>query len=199
MKKFFDLFVITLLLPVVLPACLVISLLVRTKFGSPIFFVQPRIGLNGATFNMIKFRTMSDACDSEGNLLPDGIRLTNFGKLLRSTSLDELPGFLSVIKGEMSLVGPRPLLIEYLPLYNKDQARRHNVLPGISGWAQVNGRNAITWNERFSLDCWYVENQSFWLDLKILWLTLIKVITRDGINQDGQATSQHFKGNHHGK
>jgi len=198
MKRLFDLVVTLLLLPFIFLLCFIITLFVKIKLGSPVIFVQPRPGLNGNIFNMIKFRTMTNKCDLDGNLLPDSIRLTKFGQLLRLTSLDELPGLWNVIKGNMSLVGPRPLLVEYLPLYNDRQMRRHEVLPGITGWAQVNGRNSISWDEKFDLDVWYVDNQSIWLDVKILWLTVKKVIMRDGINQDGQATSEYFKGNNSG-
>ena len=198
MKRLFDLVVTLLLLPFIFLLCFIITLFVKIKLGSPVIFAQPRPGLNGNIFNMIKFRTMTNKCDLDGNLLPDSIRLTKFGQLLRLTSLDELPGLWNVIKGNMSLVGPRPLLVEYLPLYNDRQMRRHKVLPGITGWAQVNGRNAISWDEKFDLDVWYVDNQSIWLDVKILWLTVKKVIMRDGINQDGQATSEYFKGNNSG-
>ena len=198
MKRLFDLVVILLLLPFIFLLCFIITLFVKIKLGSPVIFAQPRPGLNGNIFNMVKFRTMTNKRDLDGNLLPDSIRLTKFGKLLRSTSLDELPGLWNVIKGNMSLVGPRSLLVEYLPLYNDRQMRRHEVLPGITGWAQVNGRNAISWDEKFDLDVWYVDNQSIWLDVKILWLTVKKVIMRDGINQDGQATSEYFKGNNSG-
>ena len=198
MKRLFDLVVTLLLLPFIFLLCFIITLFVKIKLGSPVIFAQPRTGLNGNIFNMIKFRTMTNKCDLDGNLLPDSIRLTKFGQLLRLTSLDELPGLWNVIKGNMSLVGPRPLLVEYLPLYNDRQMRRHEVLPGITGWAQVNGRNSISWDEKFDLDIWYVDNQSIWLDLKILWLTVKKVIMRDGINQDGQATSQYFKGSNNG-
>jgi sugar transferase EpsL len=198
MKRLFDLMVILILLPFILLLCFVIAFFVKIKLGSPVIFAQPRPGLNGNIFNMIKFRTMTNKCDLDGNLLPDSIRLNKFGKILRSTSLDELPGLWSVIKGSMSLVGPRPLLVEYLPLYNDRQFRRHEVLPGITGWAQVNGRNAISWDEKFDLDVWYVDNQSIWLDVKILWLTVKKVIMCDGINQDSQATSEYFKGNNIG-
>ena len=198
MKRLFDLVVALLLSPSIFLMCLMIALFVKIKLGSPVIFTQLRPGLNGKIFNMVKFRTMTNKCDLDGNLLPDSIRLTKFGKLLRSTSLDELPGLWNVIKGNMSLVGPRPLLVEYLPLYNDRQMRRHEVLPGITGWAQVNGRNAISWDEKFDLDVWYVDNQSIWLDVKILWLTAKKVIMRDGINQDGQATSEYFKGNNSG-
>jgi len=198
MKRLFDLVVTLLLLPFIFLLCFIITLFVKIKLGSPVIFAQPRTGLNGNIFNMIKFRTMTNKCDLDGNLLPDSIRLTKFGQLLRLTSLDELPGLWNVIKGNMSLVGPRPLLVEYLPLYNDRQLRRHEVLPGITGWAQVNGRNSISWDEKFDLDVWYVDNQSIWLDVKILWLTVKKVIMRDGINQDGQATSQYFKGSNNG-
>ena len=198
MKRLFDLVVALLLLPSIFLMCLMITLFVKIKLGSPVIFSQSRPGLNGKIFNMVKFRTMTNKRDLDDNLLPDSIRLTKFGQLLRSTSLDELPGLWNVIKGNMSLVGPRPLLVEYLPLYNDRQMRRHEVLPGITGWAQVNGRNAISWDEKFDLDVWYVDNQSIWLDVKILWLTVKKVIMRDGINQDGQATSEYFKGNNSG-
>jgi len=170
------------------------ALMVKIKLGSPLFFKQVRPGLNGNLFNMYKLRSMTNERDKDGRLLSDEVRLTKFGKFLRSTSLDELPGLWSVLKGDMSLVGPRPLLVEYLPLYSEKQSRRHEVRPGITGWAQVNGRNAISWDEKFDLDVWYVDNQSIWLDIKILWLTVKKVIMRDGINQNGQATSEAFKG-----
>jgi len=198
MKRLFDLVVALLLLPSIFLMCLMITLFVKIKLGSPVIFTQLRPGLNGKIFNMVKFRTMTNKCDLDGNLLPDSIRLTKFGKFLRSTSLDELPGLWNVLKGDMSLVGPRPLLVEYLPLYSKKQSRRHKVRPGITGWAQVNGRNTISWDKKFDLDVWYVDNQSIWLDVKILWLTVKKVIMRDGINQDGQATSEYFKGNNSG-
>ena len=160
-----------------------------------IFFLQKRPRENGKVFTIVKFKTMNDDTDEHGNLLPDSQRLTKVGSIVRKASLDEIPQLLNVLKGEMSLVGPRPLLIEYLPLYNDDQKRRHEVKPGITGWAQVNGRNAISWGEKFKLDVWYVDNQSFWLDMKILWLTIRKVLVREGINQDGQATMEPFKGN----
>lgn len=158
------------------------------------FFFQVRLGISGKIFNIIKFRSMNDKKDSLGNLFPDVQRLNKIGSFIRKTSLDEIPQLLNVLKGEMSLVGPRPLLPEYLPLYNEFQKRRHEVKPGITGWAQVNGRNAISWEEKFKLDVWYVDNQSFWLDMKILWLTIRKVLVREGINQDGQATMEPFKG-----
>ena len=194
-KKIFDLLLIFLSLPLTLPIYLLTMLLVLTQLNFPILFRQPRTGLNGKIFNIYKFRTMTDDCDKDGILLPDELRLTKFGKFLRSTSLDELPSLWNVLKSDMSLVGPRPLLLEYLTLYSTQQARRHEVKPGITGWAQVNGRNAITWGEKFDLDVWYVDNQSIWLDIKILWLTVKKVIMRDGINQVGQSTMENFKGN----
>ncbi|MEH7336801.1 sugar transferase [Neobacillus drentensis] len=174
---------------------LLVAALVRWKLGSPVLFKQKRPGLNGKPFFVYKFRTMTDKKDNKGELLPDHIRLTTFGKLLRKTSLDELPQLFNVIKGEVSLVGPRPLLIEYLPLYTPEQARRHEVRPGITGWAQVNGRNAISWEEKFKLDVWYVDNRSFWLDIKILFLTITKVFKSEGINQQGHVTIEKFQGN----
>jgi lipopolysaccharide/colanic/teichoic acid biosynthesis glycosyltransferase len=173
---------------------LVLVVLIRRKLGSPVFFRQTRPGLRGQPFKMIKFRTMTDARGPDGGLLPDAMRLTPFGRFLRATSLDELPELWNVLKGDMSLVGPRPLLMEYLPLYSSEQARRHEVRPGITGWAQVNGRNAIAWEEKFALDTWYVDNQSLWLDLKILWLTVKKVLVRDGISAAGEATMGKFTG-----
>ena len=167
--------------------------MVRFKFGSPVLFKQPRPGLNEKVFNMIKFRSMTMKSDVSGIMLSDSDRLTRFGEFLRSTSLDELPSLWVVLKGEMSLVGPRPLLVEYLPLYSKKQSRRHEVKPGITGWAQVNGRNAISWDEKFDLDVWYVDNQSVWLDIKILFLTIKKVIMRDGISAKDDATMPPFK------
>ena len=194
-KRVFDLFLVLLSLPLILPIYLLLVLLVLAKFNSPILFKQSRPGLHGKIFNIYKFRSMTNESDKEGVLLSDDLRLTKFGKLLRSTSLDELPSLWNVLKGEMSLVGPRPLLVEYLPLYSSKQARRHEVKPGITGWAQVNGRNAISWDEKFDLDVWYVDNQSTLLDIKILYMTIIKVITRSGISQDRQATMEKFKGN----
>jgi sugar transferase EpsL len=176
------------------PLCLLIFSLIKFKLGSPVLFKQVRPGLNGNIFNMYKFRTMTNERDINGVLLPDEVRLIEFGKFLRSTSLDELPEMWNVLKGEMSLVGPRPLLIEYLPLYSEEQNRRHEVRPGITGWAQVSGRNAISWEEKFKLDVWYVDNQSFWLDLNILFLTVKKVFLRDGVSQSGHVTMEKFKG-----
>jgi len=194
-KKIFDLFLILLSFPLILPIYLLLILLVSTQLNFPILFKQSRPGLNGKIFNIYKFRTMTNEHDKDGILLPAKLRYTKFGKFLRSTSLDELPSLWNVLKGEMSLVGPRPLLVEYLSLYSSKQARRHEVKPGITGWAQVNGRNTISWEEKFDLDLWYVDNQSTLLDIKILYMTIIKVITRSGINQDRQATMEKFKGN----
>lgn len=194
MKRLLDILVSSFVLVCFFPLLIVVALLIFLKLGSPILFRQKRPGMNGAPFEMIKFRTMKNAVDKNGELLPDEVRLTRFGRFLRSSSLDELPELWNVLKGEMSLVGPRPLLMEYLTLYNERQARRHDVRPGITGWAQINGRNAISWEEKFELDVWYVENQSIWLDCKILFLTLKKVLVRDGINEDGQATVTKFKG-----
>lgn len=177
------------------PILIVISLMIRREMGSPVFFRQTRPGRHGKLFHMIKFRTMRDAIDADGRPLPDGERLTKLGRFLRSSSLDELPELWNVLKGNMSLVGPRPLLMEYLPLYSPEQARRHEVRPGVTGWAQVNGRNAISWDEKFALDLWYVDNRSLWLDLKIIWQTIRKVIKRDGISAAGEATMSKFTGN----
>lgn len=176
------------------PVLLTLALVVRVKHGSPILFRQQRPGLHGKPFTLYKFRTMTDARDSDGNLLPDADRLTGFGRFLRRTSLDELPELINVLKGDMSLVGPRPLLMHYLELYSPEQARRHEVRPGITGWAQINGRNAVSWEEKFRLDVWYVENGSLWLDLKILCLTAWKVLRREGISQAGYATMPEFTG-----
>ena len=194
-KKIFDLFLIFLSLPLTFPIYLLLVLIVFTQFRFPILFKQSRPGLNGKVFNIYKFRTMTLKCDKDRILLPDELRLTKFGKFLRSTSLDELPSLWNVLKGEMSLVGPRPLLVEYLPLYSSKQARRHEIKPGITGWAQVNGRNAISWDEKFDLDIWYVDNQSILLDIKILYMTVKKVITRSELNQNRQTTMEKFKGN----
>ena len=193
-KRFFDFSATAFGLLVLALPLLLLALLVRTKLGSPVFFRQTRPGLHGKPFEMVKFRTMTDARDTTGSLLPDSERLPPFGRFLRASSLDELPELWNVLKGEMSLVGPRPLLMEYLPLYTPEQYRRHEVRPGITGWAQVNGRNAISWEEKFALDVWYVQNQSFWLDVKILWLTVKKVLVRDGISAAGEATMAKFTG-----
>jgi lipopolysaccharide/colanic/teichoic acid biosynthesis glycosyltransferase len=193
-KRLFDVIlalcgVLTLALPL-----LVLVWLVRRKLGSPVFFRQVRPGLHGKPCEMVKFRTMTSECGPDGQLLPDAVRLTPFGRFLRATSLDELPEFWNVLKGDMSLVGPRPLLMEYLPLYTPEQARRHDVRPGITGWAQVNGRNAISWEDKFRLDVWYVDHQSLWLDVRILWMTVKKVLVRDGISAAGEATMPRFTG-----
>ncbi len=193
-KRIFDITLTLIGALFLFPVFLLTALMVKIKLGSPIFFKQVRPGLNGNLFNMYKFRSMTNECDKDGNLLIDEVRLTKFGKFIRSTSLDELPGFWNVLKGDMSLVGPRPLLVEYLPLYSEKQSRRHEVRPGITGWAQVNGRNAISWDEKFDLDVWYVDNQSIWLDIKILWMTVKKVIVRDGISAKNQVTMPKFKG-----
>lgn len=193
-KRFFDLFLTGCALPIVLPVLSIVALLVRWRLGSPVLFRQVRPGLYGLPFAILKFRTMTDARGPDGNLLPDEARLTPFGKFLRSSSLDELPELLNVLRGEMSLVGPRPLLMEYLEHYSPEQARRHEALPGITGWAQVNGRNAISWEEKFRLDVWYVDHQSAWVDFKILWMTVRKVLRREGISASGHATSPYFVG-----
>lgn len=193
-KRLFDLFIALALLILLSPLLFIVSRKIKTNLGSPVLFKQKRPGLHGEVFEMIKFRSMRDAVDVKGNVLPDSERLTPFGEKLRSSSLDELPGLWNVLKGELSLVGPRPLLVEYLPLYSDEQAKRHNVRPGITGWAQVNGRNAISWEQKFNLDVWYVNNQSFWLDIKILFLTIKKVFLKDGISADGEVTMSRFKG-----
>ena len=176
------------------PILIVVALLIRLNLGSPIFFTQDRVGKHNKVFKMIKFRSMKDGVDKNGNLLPDEMRLTKFGKILRSTSLDELPELINVLKGDMSLIGPRPLLVDYLPLYNENQIKRHNVLPGLTGWAQINGRNSLSWNEKFNLDIWYVDNWSLTLDIKIFFLTIYKVFKRDGISQEGNVTMERFNG-----
>lgn len=193
-KRSFDIIATLIGLLVFSPLLLLTVLLVRINLGAPVLFRQERPGLHGKPFLIYKFRTMTDQRDMLGNLLPDAERLTPFGKFLRSTSLDELPELLNVLKSDMSLVGPRPLLMEYLPLYSTEQARRHEVKPGITGLAQVNGRNAITWNEKFALDVWYVDHRSFLLDLKILWMTLLCVVTRKGVTPDGELIMPRFTG-----
>ena len=193
-KRIFDLLAASILLVLLAPIMAAVAVCVRLALGSPVLFRQSRPGLNGRAFRLLKFRTMRSAFDASGRPLPDGDRLTGFGKVLRRTSLDELPELLNVLKGEMSLVGPRPLLMEYLPLYTSEQARRHDVKPGLTGWAQVNGRNTISWEQKFKLDVWYVDHASLWLDLKILWLTLSKVLRGDDIAQHGEATAESFKG-----
>lgn len=194
LKRFFDLLITLVGLILLLPLLLLLILLVRLNNGTPVFFSQLRPGLYGYPFKMIKFRTMTDEHGVDGKLLPDGERLTTFGRFLRTTSLDEMPELLNVLKGEMSLVGPRPLLMEYLPLYSPEQNRRHEMRPGITGWAQVNGRNAISWDEKFKLDVWYIDNWSLRLDFKIIFLTIQKVFMRDGINAQGEATMPRFIG-----
>jgi lipopolysaccharide/colanic/teichoic acid biosynthesis glycosyltransferase len=194
LKRFIDIVLAALALVLLAGPLFLLILQVRRKLGCPVFFRQTRPGLNGRPFEMVKFRTMTDACDKDGQPLPDADRLTSFGRFLRSSSLDELPELWNVLKGDMSLVGPRPLLMEYLPLYSPEQARRHEARPGITGWAQINGRNALNWEEKFRLDIWYVDNRSLWLDVKILWLTVRKVLVREGINAAGEATMSKFKG-----
>ena len=195
LKRMFDVAVSSLALLLGLPILLLLSVLIWARLGKPIFFVQMRPGQAARPFQMVKFRTMKEAADSQGNPLPDAQRITPFGKFLRSTSLDELPELWNVLKGDMSLVGPRPLLMEYLPLYSEEQYRRHEVRPGVTGWAQINGRNAISWEEKFKMDVWYVDNRTFWLDLKILFLTVKKVLARDGVSGEGEATMSKFTGN----
>ncbi|MCK4620879.1 MAG: sugar transferase [Desulfuromonadales bacterium] len=193
-KRLLDLFASVCGLLVVSLLLMILALFIRFAMGRPVLFKQTRPGLNGTTFEMIKFRTMLNVVGKDGNQLSDDQRMTRFGQILRSTSLDELPELWNVLKGDMSLVGPRPLLMEYLERYTPEQARRHEVRPGITGWAQVNGRNAISWEEKFKLDVWYVDNQSLWLDIKILWMTFAKVFKREGISQEGQATAEKFMG-----
>ena len=191
LKYLFDFIIIIILLPIVIVFVFCVMLINK----SPVFFTQQRPGLRGKPFTIYKFRTMSDERDAGGNLLPDEQRLTRFGEFLRKTSLDELPELFNVLKGDMSLVGPRPLLMEYLPLYSEEQMRRHKVKPGITGWAQVNGRNTLSWEDKFKMDVWYVDHLSFRLDIRILLITLWKVIKREGISQDGHATAEKFRGN----
>ena len=193
-KRLFDIAIAGLGLIVLWPIIAIVAFFVAGKLGAPVLFRQTRPGLCGRPFEVIKFRTMTDACDANGEPRTDAERLTPFGKALRATSLDELPELWNVLRGEMSLVGPRPLLMEYLPLYSAEQARRHHVRPGLTGWAQINGRNGLKWEERFALDLWYVDHQSFMLDLKILALTVAKVVRRDGINAEGEATMSRFEG-----
>ena len=192
-----DLLLSSMALLLLAPVLLVVAILVRLKLGTPVLFSQNRPGKDGETFQMFKFRSMTDERDNNGELLADSERLTSFGKWLRASSLDELPGLLNVLKGDMSVVGPRPLLIEYLPLYNVHQSRRHEQRPGITGWAQVNGRNAISWEQKFEYDVWYVDNQSIWLDIKIIFMTVLKVLRRSDISQNGAATMTKFKGTKH--
>lgn len=196
MKRVLDVLVATTIFVLFLPVLFITAILVLANLGRPVLFRQKRPGLGGRPFRMIKFRTMSSAVNKRGEPLTDEQRLTRFGRMLRATSLDELPELWNIIRGDMSLVGPRPLLMQYLPLYSPDQARRHEVRPGLTGWAQVNGRNALSWEEKFELDTWYVENRSFLLDLRILALTALKVIRRDGISAEGEATMPAFEGSH---
>ncbi|KFL26627.1 sugar transferase [Paradevosia shaoguanensis] len=193
-KRLFDATTASLALLVLSPLLLLTAALVAVKLGRPVLFRQERPGLHGQPFTMLKFRSMTDQRDAKGELLDDSLRLTKFGKLLRSTSLDELPGLWNVVIGNMSLVGPRPLLMEYLPLYSSEQARRHDVRPGLTGWAQIKGRNALSWEEKFALDTWYVDNATFWLDCKIILMTVAKVVRREGITMEGSATAEKFRG-----
>ena len=195
LKRIFDIILALILIILFLPIYLVVSLLILFKMGTPIFFRQLRPGKNEEIFEIYKFRTMTDEKDENGNLLSDEQRLKRLGKTIRSLSLDELPQIFNVLKGDMSFVGPRPLLVEYLPLYNERQKKRHDVKPGITGWAQVNGRNAISWEEKFEYDVWYVEHQSFWLDIKILWMTFLKVVRRSDISSQSSVTMEKFRGN----
>lgn len=195
MKRLFDIVASFCALLLFSPIIALVAWKIRKNLGSPVLFRQTRPGLNGRPFEMVKFRTMKDATDVQGNILPDAERMTPFGNKLRSSSLDELPELWNVLKGDMSLVGPRPLLMQYLPLYSKEQSRRHEVRPGVTGWAQINGRNAISWEDKFKLDVWYVDNRSFWLDFKILLLTVKKVLIKDGISAEGEVTMYPFKGN----
>ncbi|WP_392538279.1 sugar transferase [Legionella sp. 227] len=195
LKRFFDVLLASILLIVFMPILIIVGLLIRYRLGSPIFFRQDRPGLHGKTFQVIKFRTMRELYDKQGEVLPDKDRITRFGHFVRASSLDELPQLWNVLKGEMSFVGPRPLLMEYLSLYNDEQKRRHDVKPGITGLAQVNGRNALTWDDKFKLDLWYVDHQSFYLDIKILLLTVKKVVIREGITSQGSVSNEKFTGN----
>ncbi|ARC50649.1 sugar transferase [Neisseria mucosa] len=194
-KRLFDIIASASGLIFLSPVFLILIYLIRKNLGEPVFFTQERPGKDGKPFKMIKFRSMRDAVDKDGNPLPDSERLTPFGKKLRATSLDELPELWNVLKGEMSLVGPRPLLMSYLPLYNEFQNRRHEMRPGVTGWAQVNGRNALSWDEKFAHDIWYIDHYSFWLDMKILFLTVKKVFIKEGISAEGEATMPYFTGN----
>lgn len=197
MKRTIDLLIAVLMVIVLSPLVIIIIILVRFNLGSPVLFQQRRPGLHGKTFVLYKFRTMLDTVDSQGLSLPDQKRLTKFGRFLRASSLDELPELINILRGDMSLVGPRPLLIEYLSLYSPEQARRHEVRPGLTGWAQVNGRNALSWEEKFALDIWYIDNRTLMLDLRILWMTACKVLLREGISADGEATMAPFTGSKH--
>lgn len=193
-KRLLDIVLSALALVILSPVLLIVAVLVRVRLGSPVIFRQPRPGRDGKIFDLYKFRTMTDERDAEGNLLPDGDRLTAFGKWLRSTSLDELPELWCILKGDMSIVGPRPLLVKYLPLYNEEQRHRHDVRPGLTGWAQINGRNTLTWEEKFRYDIWYVRNVSFLTDLRIMFLTVLKVFRREGISSETAMTMEEFSG-----
>ena len=193
-KDFADRIAVLIALVLLLPLLLLVALMLRWRLGAPVLFRQQRPGYRGKPFGLLKFRTMTNQRDANGELLPDAQRLTPFGRCLRSSSIDELPGLINILRGEMSFIGPRPLLMQYLPLYSPEQARRHDVKPGFSGWAQINGRNAITWEEKFRLDVWYVDNQSFWLDLRIFVITIWKVLRREGISAAGEATMAPFTG-----
>lgn len=195
MKRIFDILGSFLALVIFSPLLILLYFKIKKQMGTPVLFRQERPGLNGKPFNMVKFRSMKDALDKDGNEISDKDRITPLGAKLRSSSMDELPEFWNVLKGEMSIVGPRPLLMEYLPLYSNEQARRHDVRPGVTGWAQINGRNSVSWEEKFKLDVWYLENRTLWLDIKILWMTLKKVVKKDGISADGEATMSKFTGN----
>jgi len=194
LKRVFDLTLVLVTSPLWLPLLAAVAVISRVVHGSPVLFRQVRPGYRGSRFELLKFRTMTQERDAHGVLLPDGARLTRFGRFMREASLDELPGLLNVLRGEMSLVGPRPLLVEYMELYTSEQARRHEVRPGLTGWAQVNGRNAVSWEDKFALDVWYVDNQSFWLDVRILFMTMKKVLVREGISAEGEATMSRFTG-----
>ena len=196
-KRLFDLIVAGLAAVILSPLLLVLALLVRLNIGSPVLFRQERPGYKGRPFKIVKFRTMAETRDADGKPLPDSVRLSPFGSWLRSVSLDELPELYNILRGEMSIVGPRPLLMEYLPLYTPEQMRRHDVHPGLTGWAQIHGRNTLDWEERFKLDVWYVDHRSFWLDVRILLITAWKVLTREGINQPGRSTTDYFGGSRH--
>lgn len=194
LKRVFDMFLSTLGIVLLFPFLMIIAVLVKVKLGSPVFFIQERVGKDNKLFKMIKFRSMLDDYDETGKLLSDNERLTDFGRILRATSIDELPELINVLKGDMSIVGPRPLLKQYLPLYSRKQLRRHEVRPGITGWAQINGRNAISWREKFKHDVWYIDNWSLWLDIKIIFMTVKKVFVREGVNQDDKVTMEYFNG-----
>lgn len=195
LKRCFDLVVCAIALIILLPVAVVIAIVIRIRLGSPILFTQDRPGKDGRIFKMVKFRSMTDARNSGGQLLPDAERLPPFGRWLRASSLDELPELWNVLRGDMSMVGPRPLLVQYLPLYSREQSRRHEVRPGLTGWAQVNGRNALSWQEKFALDVWYVDNRSFVLDLRIMVQTVLLVLRRNGVSAAGEATMPAFTGN----